>query len=66
MAERARLSVEKHDWAVLAPGLAVTASFGVALGNEVDTSIELLALADRRMLTAKESGRNRVIGPKPV
>ena len=42
MAERARLSVEMHDWAVLAPGLAVTASFGVALGNEVDTSIELL------------------------
>ena len=44
----------------------MTASFGVALGNEVDTSIELLALADRRMLTAKENGRNRVIGPKTV
>jgi len=44
----------------------VTASFGVAMGDEVDTSIELLALADRRMLTAKENGRNQVIGPERV
>lgn len=65
MAERARRSVQTHDWGALAPGLSVTASFGVALGNEVDTSIELLALADRRMLSAKENGRNQVIGPEP-
>jgi diguanylate cyclase (GGDEF)-like protein len=63
MAERARVSVQTHDWAALSPGLAVTASFGVALGNEVDTSIELLALADRRLLIAKENGRNQVVGP---
>jgi diguanylate cyclase len=66
MAERARMSVQSYDWAALAPGLAVTASFGVAMGDEVDTSIELLALADRRMLTAKENGRNQVIGPERV
>jgi diguanylate cyclase (GGDEF)-like protein len=66
MAERARASVQAHNWAALAPGLAVTASFGVALGTEVDTSIELLALADRRLLTAKELGRNRVEGPPPA
>jgi diguanylate cyclase (GGDEF)-like protein len=63
MAERARASVQAHNWSALAPGLAVTASFGVALGTEVDTSIELLALADRRLLKAKELGRNRVEGP---
>jgi diguanylate cyclase len=63
IAERARVSVQTHDWAVLSPGLFVTASFGVALGHEVETSIELLALADRRLLSAKELGRNRVVGP---
>jgi len=63
-AERARVSLQSHDWAALSPGLAVTASFGVALGTEVATSTELLALADRRLLAAKESGRNRVVGPE--
>jgi diguanylate cyclase (GGDEF)-like protein len=63
LAERTRESIEVHDWAALAPGLAVTASFGAALGAEAATSIELLALADRRLLTAKRNGRNRVVGP---
>ena len=62
-AERVRAAVQGHDWAALSPGLAVTASFGAALGSEVDTSIELLALADRRLLNAKELGRNCVVGP---
>jgi diguanylate cyclase len=62
-AERARVSLQSHEWAALSPGLSVTASFGVALGTEVATSTELLALADRRLLAAKESGRNRVVGP---
>jgi two-component system cell cycle response regulator len=65
-AERARTSVQFHDWAKLCAGLAVTASFGVALGSEVATSTELLALADRRLLAAKENGRNQVVGPGPV
>jgi diguanylate cyclase (GGDEF)-like protein len=63
LAERARASIEAHDWAALAPGLAVTASFGAALGSEAATGIELLALADRRLLTAKQNGRNQVVGP---
>ncbi len=62
-AERVRATVQNHDWAALSPGLAVTASFGVALGTEAASSIELLALADRRLLKAKELGRNRVVGP---
>jgi diguanylate cyclase (GGDEF)-like protein len=62
-AERLRARVQNHNWAALSPKLAVTASFGVALGTEVDSSIELLALADRRLLKAKELGRNRVVGP---
>lgn len=62
-AERARASIQDHDWPALCTGLAVTASFGVALGSEVATSTELLALADRRLLAAKENGRNQVVGP---
>jgi diguanylate cyclase (GGDEF)-like protein len=63
LSERARATIESYDWAALAPGLTVTASFGAALGREAATSIELLALADRRLLQAKQGGRNRVLGP---
>lgn len=63
LAERTRAAIETHNWAALAPGLAVTASFGAALGTEAATSIELLALADSRLLSAKRNGRNRVTGP---
>lgn len=62
-AERARASVQSYDWATLSAGLTVTASFGVALGSEAETSTELLALADRRLLAAKKNGRNQVVGP---
>jgi diguanylate cyclase (GGDEF)-like protein len=65
LAERARATIEDRDWAALAPGLRVTASFGAALGREAASSIELLALADRRLLAAKANGRNQVIGPPP-
>ncbi|GIG23039.1 hypothetical protein Cch01nite_37630 [Cellulomonas chitinilytica] len=63
LAERTRQAVEGYDWASLAPGIAVTASFGAALGTEATTSIELLALADSRLRAAKAAGRNRVVGP---
>jgi diguanylate cyclase (GGDEF)-like protein len=62
-AERIRSAVLSHAWAALAPGLAVTASFGVALVAEAATQVELMALADRRMYEAKRRGRNRVVGP---
>lgn len=62
-AERARASVQAHNWAALSTGLALTASFGVALGCEAETSAELLALADHRLLAAKKNGRNQVVGP---
>jgi GGDEF domain-containing protein len=62
-AERIRSGVLRHDWGALAPGLSVTASFGVAMVAEAATKIGLLALADRRMYQAKVGGRNRVVGP---
>ncbi len=64
LAERTRAGIEAHDWAALAPGLTVTASFGAALGSEAATGIDLMALADTRLLSAKRHGRNRVVGPE--
>jgi diguanylate cyclase len=61
-AERARKIIESHHWARVAPGLQVTASFGIAHGAEAPSSAELLALADRRLYAAKNAGRNRVVG----
>ena len=60
-ADRLRAHIEAFDWTVLAPGLAVTASIGVALGDESASVEGLLALADERQYAAKRSGRNRVV-----
>jgi diguanylate cyclase len=60
-AERLRSGIEAFDWTVLAPGLAVTASFGVALGSEAHSVEGLLALADQRLYAAKRNGRNCVV-----
>jgi diguanylate cyclase len=54
-AERIRQMVEEFDWAIIAPGLAVTVSIGVALGDG-----DLISTADRRLYEAKNAGRNRV------
>ena len=62
-AERFRSGVLAKAWSELAPGLSVTASFGVAMVAEAPTKFGLLALADRRMYEAKVGGRNRVVGP---
>jgi diguanylate cyclase (GGDEF)-like protein len=59
-AERIRRLVEEFDWGVVAAGLAVTVSIGVASGPD------RLALADLRLYQAKHAGRNRVVGPPPL
>lgn len=60
--ERFRTRLAALDWELLSPGLAVTASIGLADGAEGGSARETLGLADTRLYAAKSAGRNRVVG----
>ncbi|MBV8083841.1 MAG: GGDEF domain-containing protein [Chloroflexi bacterium] len=60
--ERLRGAVEAHDWTAIAPGLKVTVTIGVAASTANGSVRELIAVADDRLLAAKRSGKNRVLG----
>ena len=63
LAERIRAAVEQFVISTALGPLRVTLSLGVARLDEVSahpSAISLLEKADRRLLVAKESGRNRV------
>jgi diguanylate cyclase (GGDEF)-like protein len=60
-AERLRREVEGFDWGLVAPGLEVTVSIGVARSTEAAEGSQLLSLADQRLYEAKRAGRNRVV-----
>ena len=71
VAEKLRVAVEGLDSPVdEAPGARVTVSIGVASidheGIESITTIDLIAEADRALLEAKRSGRNRVVASPVV
>ena len=59
-AERIRLAVSGLDWTMVAPGLQVTMSFGVACAPAEGWQ-EALTAADGRLLAAKRWGRNAVV-----
>ncbi|HEU0014846.1 MAG TPA: diguanylate cyclase [Longimicrobium sp.] len=59
--DKLRAAIEQHGWDVVAPGLRVTLSFGVA-GERAPSPEALLAAADARLYAAKRDGRNRVRG----
>ncbi|HEU4557785.1 MAG TPA: diguanylate cyclase [Longimicrobium sp.] len=61
LCEKLRAAIEAHDWGTVAPGLRVTASFGVAGNTAADTPAALLAAADACLYAAKHAGRNRVV-----
>lgn len=59
-AERVRVGTAGHDWAIVAPGLKVTVSAGVALCQPGETAEQLLHRADQALYNAKREGRNCV------
>lgn len=60
LAERIRKAIENYTL-VKNPKLVITASFGIAQYNQMDTSIEKLTRrADEALYQAKRSGRNRI------
>lgn len=59
LAERIRLAVSDHAWGQVYERLAVTASVGTAVGDAQAVE-KVLDAADRRLLSAKRHGRNRV------
>ena len=60
--ERIRRAIEEHPWEDVAPGLRVTASFGVATGQPDDGVTSLIGRADAALYAAKHAGRNQVVG----
>ncbi|MBA8929720.1 diguanylate cyclase (GGDEF)-like protein [Kutzneria viridogrisea] len=61
--EAARSRVERHDWSVIAEGLRVTVSAGVAhepSGGGTGGAEQQLLRADSLLYSAKQSGRNAV------
>jgi diguanylate cyclase len=58
-AERLRAAIEELDWSVLAPGVRVTASLGVASGPRTRWR-RVLSAADEALYAAKRGGRNAV------
>lgn len=60
VAERVRRAIAGHDWDRTAPGLRVTASFGVAEFTGDDDPKRWLRRADQALYDAKRAGRNRV------
>jgi len=59
--DRIRAGMAAHDWAAIAPGLALTASIGVAGFRSGETIAQLLQRADGGLYEAKRAGRNCVI-----
>jgi len=58
--ERLRQAVQAHDWAAIAPGLAVTASLGLCDIAQHERPEAGIKQADALLYQAKQAGRNRV------
>ena len=59
-AERLCAAVRAEPWSRIAPGLALTASVGVATTDDAQEIDALVALADQLLYEAKRAGRDRV------
>jgi diguanylate cyclase (GGDEF)-like protein len=58
--EALRAAIEAEGWAAVTPGLAVTASLGLAMSEEAPDAAGRMWIADARLYDAKHAGRNRV------
>jgi diguanylate cyclase len=59
--ERVRKAVERHDWAGINAGLAVTVSGGLASYRPGESATDLVSRADAALYEAKRRGRNRLV-----
>ncbi len=59
--ERIRKSIAADDWTLIAPGLALTASVGLASTDHPDDLERLIKTADQHLYEAKNLGRDRVV-----
>jgi diguanylate cyclase len=59
--ERLRTAIREEPWDRIAPGIALTASIGVATAETGGDLRALTELADRRLYEAKGAGRDRVV-----
>jgi len=55
-----RHGVARHDWAAVAPDLAITVSAGVAVCRSGESIEQLLTRTDGALYAAKRAGRNCV------
>ena len=62
LSEELRAAIEAIDCSDIAPGLAVTASIGLADRGGLAHQEKMVSLADQRLYEAKNAGRNRVAG----
>jgi len=58
--ERLRLAIAHTDYQDIAPGLTVTASFGLAVNTGLAHYDKLISRADSLLYQAKAQGRNLV------
>jgi diguanylate cyclase (GGDEF)-like protein len=61
LAERLRLAITQFDWNTIAEGLVVTMSIGISSNDSLDKFESILAIADKNLYEAKNSGKNKVI-----
>jgi diguanylate cyclase (GGDEF)-like protein len=59
--QRIRQAIHDEAWEQLADGLTVTASVGVGTTHDLSALEPLVHLADRRLYSAKEAGRDMIV-----